>query len=136
MQFYEHAPPIPKKVLAIVHHDLSHIHIHLPDKIKRTPIIKILRKNGYSHLTDMAVRIVKIMKGEPVPKFSMELIDRLHERFQANINNNTGIKIPNVEFLTKEFLRLEGETELVKSFRVHKTRSVFRNATKQLTLLM
>jgi hypothetical protein len=108
----------------------------LPEKIKRTPVIKILRQNGMSHLTDMAIKIVKILRGEPVPKFPQDLIDRLHCRFEALCKESReGRKVPNVEFLTKEFLKQEGEFELLKYFKVHKTRKVLRHATQQLKSL-
>jgi hypothetical protein len=136
MQFHESAPPIPKEVIQVLYKGLSHIHIMLPEKIKRTPVIKILRQNGMSHLTDMAIKIVKILRGEPVPKFSQELIDRLHHRFKALCDERKeGRKVPNVEFLTKEFLKQEGELELLGYFKVHKTRKVLRNATRQLKSL-
>jgi hypothetical protein len=134
-QFHEDTPPISQKVIQIIYEGLENLHLMLPEKVKRTPVIKILRKNGLSHMTDMAIRIVKRIRGEPIPKFSQDLIDRLHKRFKNICDEDSGKKIPNVEFLTKEFLRQEGEYDLLKYFKVHKTRKVLRNAKQQLNTL-
>ena len=117
-QFHEDTPKIPDEVISTICLGLSNIHMMLPGKVKRTPIIRILRKNNMSHYAEQSVRIVRRIRGEEIPSMSTDLISRLvhryHEMYISKMSN--ACKLPNVRILTRQFLLEETRPDLAKMF--------------------
>ena len=138
MQFCDSVAPPPPAVIATIMRCLSKVHIMLPSKTKPTPITQILRQQGLQKWTHMAVRISRMIKGEHIPLMSIDLIDRLVQRFNkiteafALTKRTSRKKILNFEFLTKQFLLMEGRADLSSDYHLHKTRAVLGQAEERL----
>jgi len=138
MQFHIDAKDPPAEVIEIVHSNLCKIHILLPTKVKPTPVSQILREAKLQRWTPFAVRISKILNNEPIVKLNTETINSLIYRFKkvAHLFTESKIKnrkkIMNFEFLTKQFLLMEGLPLLADHFSSHKTRAVLIEADRRL----
>ena len=138
MQFHKDAPNPPKEVMAVIYKHLSKVHIMLSIKVKPTPIAQILRQEKLQKWVPYAVRITKLINQEPIVSLTQELIDRLVFRFNritqvfavTKVENRK--KIMNFEFLTKQFLQMEGLMKLAEWFQCHKTRDVLKEADTRL----
>jgi hypothetical protein len=140
-QFSVTAPPIPMDIMKTLYQYLSNIHLQNSVRCRPTPVASILRASGYSKWANSSIVISKMFNGEPIPKLSNDLIDRLVHRFiiifrVANIQNATKQKIPSFEFLTHILLYIEGEFRLATSFKTHKTRSILLKTFNQFKCLL
>jgi hypothetical protein len=141
-QFSSTAPPIPLEIMKTLYQYLSNIHLQNSVRCRPTPVATVLRSSGFSKWSNSSVIISKMFNGEPVPKMSDDLINRLVHRFviifrAANLTETSDKqKIPSFEFLTHILLHIEGEQRLAKSFKTHKTRSILLKTFHQFTVLL
>lgn len=132
MQYHEDAPSPPPEVINIVYKHLSKVHIMLSTKVRPTPITQILREEKLQKWTPYAAVIAKHINNEHIVKLSQDLIDRLVERFNKLLKYSMDRKKSmNFEFLTRNFLSLEGRPEY-QYFACHKTRDVLNHADQRL----
>lgn len=139
LQFHEKTQDPPQEVINTILTHLNKVHVMLPCKYKCTPIAQILRDQKMHKWSHHAVRISKIITGQPVVKLSDEVIERLLYRFNRMMNafhhsngNKKKKKIMNFEFLTKQFLYMENLGHLAACFENHKTREVLIDADRRL----
>jgi hypothetical protein len=132
-QFDENAPDIPQNVLDVVYHSLSKVHIMHRSKAKHTPIRQILREAGLHQWAPYAIRISKIVNNEFLVTLPSEVVERLLLRFQKVMQATDSKKVRNLQFLTQQFLRMDGRHDLAEWFSCHKTRTVLNKADSRLS---
>jgi len=98
----------------------------------------ILRTHGFPKWANFSIRITKLFNGEPIPVISTPMLDRLVLRFELIFQEATKQrqKLPSFEFITNILLRVEGRPDLANSFALHKTRTVLRRITTDLSKLI
>jgi hypothetical protein len=137
-QFGDDVPVIPTEIMRVLYRYLSNIHLQNSIRCRPTPVGNILRTHGFAKWSSLAIRITKIFNGEPVPVIPKETINRLVERFETIFHEASRHKkkLPSFEFITNILLRIEGRSDLAASFALHKTRSVLRRISAELTSLI
>ena len=141
-QFSVNAPQIPLDIMSTLYQYLSNIHLQNSVRCRPTPVATILRANGFSKWASSAITISKMFNGEPVPRLSDVLIERLVHRFiiifqVVNVHTEKKKqKIPSFEFLTHILLFLENEPRLARSFKTHKTRDILLKTYTQFLELL
>ena len=137
-QFGEDVPVIPTEIMRVLYRYLSNIHLQNSIRCRPTPVGNILRTHGFAKWSSLSIRITKIFNGEPVPVIPMAIIDRLVERFDTIFRaaSKQKKKLPSFEFITNILLRIEDRGDLASSFALHKTRSVLRRISSELTSLI
>jgi hypothetical protein len=130
MQFHEDAENPSYDILSIVYNELANVHMMMSVKVKPTPVTQIMRKHARHKWAHMAQRLCKFINAETVPVFSNDLINRLigrfnkvSEAFLETIKQNRK-KIMNFEYLTRQFLLMEGKEAEAECFDSHKSRAV------------
>lgn len=128
-QFSIKIKEIPRHVIETCYNDLLNIRTPTDIKVRVTPILSILRKHKLQQWTYMSIRITKELNNQPIPLLTEDQISVLGHRFclinRAFISlSKERKKILNFEYLTKQFLYMEGLTELADKFTYHKTKAV------------
>lgn len=134
-QFHKDAENPSYDILSVVYNELSTIHMMLSCKVKPTPVTQIMRKYSHHKWAHMAQRLCKFINSEKIPMLSSELIDKLVCRFNKisdafleTSKQQNRKKIMNFEYLTRNFLKMEGMQSDADCFGLHKSRSVVDNA--------
>lgn len=133
MQFSETAIEIPQTAWKTLYESLASIHLLSSMRCKPVPIEKILKDNHLQAFIPHSTRMAKMFNGEPVPVLSMDLIERLVQRYdelyQAAVvlfqkQAYTKISLPGKEMLAHVFLVMEQRSDLASAFTTHKTNNV------------
>jgi len=137
-QFGDEVPTIPTEIMRVLYKYLSNIHLQNSVRCRPTPVGNILRTHGFPKWANFSIRITKLFNGEPIPVISTPMLDRLVLRFELIFQEATKQrqKLPSFEFITNILLRVEGRPDLANSFALHKTRTVLRRITTDLSKLI
>ena len=81
-QFGTSVPPLPNPVIEVLHRHLSSIHFLTSVRCRTTPVLDILRSNGYVQYCWLANRVCRTFNGQPIPVLDDDLILRMVERFR------------------------------------------------------
>jgi hypothetical protein len=128
---------VPQEILETIFNQLYASHLLNRQRIKPTPIISMLKTNKLNDYVPFAYKISKIMNREEMVYLSDEIIQKLNRRFVVltslfkNTVQETG-KFLSFEFLTRQFLLMEGEKSLANNFSIHKTKQVLLRAEQRL----
>lgn len=139
-QFHEDTTDPPVEILAVISEEFSKVHMMVKLKVKPTPVAQILRTHGLHKWSQMSQRICRYLNAEKIAVMSDQLIERLVARFEKVTNAFLGTiqesrkKIMNFEYLTRQFLFMEGRPDLADCFSLHKTREVLRKADQTMAL--
>lgn len=137
-QYHESKKNPPQFIINIIYKHMTKVHIGSNCKIKQTPVTNILRKEKLHKWIPYACRISKFMNNEFIVKLSTQLIDKLVERFKkiTEVVNKQGFKnrtkILNFEYLTKQFLLMDGQDDLAQWFMCHKSKKILMPADENL----
>lgn len=129
MQYWVDTEDPPERVLSAIVRSQMKNHMYT-NEISNTPILNTLREANMNDYIYMSQRIMKHIQGDPIPSYSMDLINRMVSRFEIVIpifhkSKNGRKKSPNFTAITKAFLILEGEIEEAKKLKFQKTRAVY-----------
>jgi len=107
---------------------------------KPTPVSNFLRLENLGKLIPYAVRICKFLNGEKIPVMDEPLLERLSERFAIltavlkDMDVKEKKKLMSFEYITKQFLLMEGRRDLAECFLKHKTRKIVQEADLRIFL--
>lgn len=138
MPFHVDASPPPEFVVNTVYRELeTRVHVRHTAKIQNTAIQSILRNHGLTKYSPYITIIGKMLRGEFIPRFTSELIDRLVARFElerSELSDNNSKKRKTVTFnsITNRNLKMEGYPKEAAAFPYHKGPDVSVQEDKRL----
>ena len=129
---------VPENVLDVVKLALHNIHVMRPSKCRPTTIVKILKDRGLPQWCKHAVRICRHICGRSSGELPSYLVEKLMARFHIlvrvyNKENAQRSKFLNFDFLTKQFLHMEGLGDVATLFQFQKTKEVELRAESRLS---
>ena len=135
-QFSDQFQPPDSDTMALIRSEIDKLHFNIPEKLRTTTLIQVLRKCKLSAWVSSSVRLVQILQKKDSPRLPADLVDRLLDRFKEVSkffsDNNARKKILSFEYLTNRFMKMEGHHELAKHWKLHKTRDVLLRADRNL----
>jgi len=130
-QFHDGVRDPPKSVINGIYNELSRQHTLVSSFVREGVILSILKKLKLNKWKPFSQRIRRIVNGEKIPKMSRHLIQLLMKRFRIVISqklSHNNRKLLNLDFLTRQFLLMEGKPMLASMFNNHKTANVIQKA--------
>lgn len=129
---------IPTDVLDVVKRNLLSMHVMHPSKCKPATIAKLLKHAKLHSWSKHAVRICRQICGQQSGGLTPEIINGLVARFEVvsrvyQKHNTLKCKFLNFDFLTKQFLYMDGMPRHAALFPFHKTRDVEERAEARLS---
>ena len=139
-QYADSSFSVPDEVIDQVRQSLQALQLTRSNKCRPTLITKILKETRLGQWCKHSLRICRRICGKPSSELQPKLIDLLMARFNIilkvyNRDSAQRGKFLNFDFLTKQFLCMEGYYEEASLFSLNKTKEVELRAEGRLAVL-